>query len=275
MRGRALVANPDTIVILCKQRNLESDSFTIEWDKIHTFNLVSENILSVTFNVDKYFGEDKGIDVFREVLIEMFVYNCPSNSLKSLIQERKSFSNLRSVMASAIFNSNPGDDDNRDPTAMSMGSSIAAFLDAQANEIESLDIIRSTPESLKNIENDNVSLKTEEAVQKVPKHSLESKKNIELDKLRERAVLLRRACRFRLYEAVLLTLGSEIPGNYINIGDKESISNNDMQSAKSIALNDAIETANSKIDFDESSRKSPEGHRIMWMGPMDGRYKNG
>ena len=241
IRGKAFAANSDSIVMLCKQRaDLESDMFTVEWDKIQTFNIISENILSVTFNVDKYFGEENGRDIFREVLIEMFVYNCPSNSLKSLIKERKSFSNIRSVMASAIFNSNPGDD-NSDPTSMSMSSSIAAFLDAQANEIESLEIIKSSSASSKKA--DEISLT------KVVEPSSISRTINEMDSLRERAVLLRRACRFRLYEAVLLTLGPEIPGQNINIADMESISYNDMMAAESIALNDAIETANSKIDF--------------------------
>lgn len=238
IRGRAFVANPASIVMLCKQRtNLESDVFTIEWDKVQTFNIISENILSLTFNVDKYFGEENGKDIFREVLIEAFIYGCPSNSLKSLIQERKSFSNLRGVMAAAIFNSNP-EDDGGDPTTMSTGSSIAAFLDAQANEIESLDIIKSPP-SLKLTENEGGLSGT----------SSLSIKSAEMDTLRERAVLLRRACRFRLYEGILLTLGSEIPGQNINIADMESISQNDIRMANSITLNDTIETAYSKVDF--------------------------
>jgi hypothetical protein len=97
----------NVVLGLCKERSsCMSSSIIVPWEQVTSVELITPSVLSVTLEVQRYFGEEDGQQVFRPADVEIFITGCPAITLKSLLEERIKFSNIRSEMKAILSSGN-------------------------------------------------------------------------------------------------------------------------------------------------------------------------
>ena len=97
----------NVVLGLCKERSsCMSSSIIVPWEQVKSVELITPSVLSVTLEVQRYFGEEDSQQVFRPADVEIFITGCPAFTLKSLIEERIKFSNIRSEMKAILSSGN-------------------------------------------------------------------------------------------------------------------------------------------------------------------------
>ena len=77
------------ILRLCKERISLTSPVFISWENVKRFDIISPSVLSLVVLVHRYFGEDDhGIEIYREVELEVFVVECPADDLCRLLGDR-------------------------------------------------------------------------------------------------------------------------------------------------------------------------------------------
>ena len=95
------------ILGLCKERSsCMSSSIIVPWEQVSSVELITPSVLSVTLEVQRYFGEEEGQQVFRPADVEIFITGCPAYTLKSLLEERIKFAHIRSEMKTILSSGN-------------------------------------------------------------------------------------------------------------------------------------------------------------------------
>ena len=106
-RLREYKRGKDLIVGLCQERSsCMSSSILIPWEQISSVEMISPSVLSISLQVHRYFGEDKGKQVFRPADVELFITNCPSLQVRSMVEERIKFAHIRSEIKSILSSGN-------------------------------------------------------------------------------------------------------------------------------------------------------------------------
>jgi hypothetical protein len=99
--------NKDIVIGLCQERlSTTSSSVIIPWDQVASVEMITTSILSVTMQVHRYFGEDRGEKVFHPADVELFITHCNAPVLKSMIHERREFVRLRDELKAILSSGN-------------------------------------------------------------------------------------------------------------------------------------------------------------------------
>lgn len=248
-RAKAIISgelNKDSIVCLCQERASADLPTIIPWSQVLNASIISPSILNVEIIVHRYFASEKLIDKksvkiesFREAKVEIFVFNCLSYELKTLIEERIQFAKIRENMKTLIKSGNlTGKPSSRSSQAsaanpdfpetsdLSLGSATAADLDSDILALGSrLSEIKDYIQYL--------NLSNSEAI---------------YDECHNYDVVARRYCRLQLYSITLLLANLQ---GYHDYSEDEAnrILNNDFSTLALIVQDDEISTANNKIEF--------------------------
>lgn len=96
-RQMLYTAHKDAALSTCQERtNFNSDWVSIQWSQVTSVFEVTDSVLSLNIKVNRYFGEDKSRNaIFRPASVEIFIVNCPSKQLRTFIDERMTFAELR------------------------------------------------------------------------------------------------------------------------------------------------------------------------------------
>lgn len=95
--------NSNQILGLCRERDTLTSPILVPWDRVRRVDVVSPSVLSIGLIVHRYFGEDSlGNESYREVEVEIFIVECPSEQLCALIGDRLQFFKLRSHLKTLI-----------------------------------------------------------------------------------------------------------------------------------------------------------------------------
>ena len=107
-RYREYKRGKDLILGLCKERSsCMSSSIIVPWMQVSSIELITQSVISISLYVHRYFGEDEnGKQIFRPADIEIFITNCSSLKLKSLLEERMKFSHIRAEMKLILSSGN-------------------------------------------------------------------------------------------------------------------------------------------------------------------------
>jgi hypothetical protein len=233
-----LVSNyPNAVMNVCAERPSAQSNILVPWNQVKDSYVVTPSILSLYISVHRYMAGPNG-GSFRLADVEVFVSNCPAAELKSIIDERKWFwsfkGKIRNLAASGTINGavEEGDAEDRksetedyvpDTEELSLGSEVVAELDQNCILLES-------------------------EVRKIDQ--LLGQRNVDVDKamLKEKAILLRRDCRLRVYMAALFGVG--LRGNH-NFDDEEvrAIMQRDFKVSHNIKQETEVSTANNRIEF--------------------------
>jgi hypothetical protein len=233
-----LVSNyPNAVMNVCAERPSAQSNILIPWNQVKDSYVVTPSILSLYVTVHRYMAGPNG-GSFRLADVEVFVSNCPAAELKSIIDERKWFwsfkGKIRNLAASGTINGavEEGDAEDRksetedyvpDTEELSLGSEVVAELDQNCILLES-------------------------EVRKIDQ--LLGQRNVDVDRamLKEKAILLRRDCRLRVYMAALFGVG--LRGNH-NFDDEEvrAIMQRDFKVSHNIKQETEVSTANNRIEF--------------------------
>lgn len=97
---------PGAILPLCQERGNKpstSNTILVPWGQVKSVSVVTASILSLKLTVHKYKGDNtKGEEAFTEVELEVFVWSCPAEELRSLIEERKGLYSIRHDMMDVL-----------------------------------------------------------------------------------------------------------------------------------------------------------------------------
>jgi len=223
----------DAVVSLCQERKAIEIPTIIPWNQVDGATVVTPSILSVQVVLHRYFSaKSSKKETFREAKIELFVFNCNSIELKTLIDERIQFAKIRQNIKLLIksgsltgkqYNSTTDHEDLPDTSDLSLGSATAADLDSDIITLTArLREIKSTLDS-------GISANFQEVYDNY-------------------TVVSSRCCRLQLYSVVLLLANlqgfhafSEEEANRLLAHDFEILAN--------IVQDDEISTANNRIEF--------------------------
>jgi hypothetical protein len=237
-RNEFLAHYPSALVGACQERTSLQSSVLIPWDQVKDACVVTASVLSVYVQVNRYMQSTTG-GTFRPAEVEIFVSNCPAAELKSMIDERKWFASfkgkIRNLVASGTITGLVDDADfgeDRvsetedyipDTEELSLGSELVADLDQHSILLEA---------------------EVRRLDQCIGQH------NTSLDKaaLREKAILLRRDCRLRVYMAALFGVGLKGNHNFIN-SEMQEIMDRDLKVSQNIKQETEVATANNRIEF--------------------------
>jgi hypothetical protein len=228
---------PNALVSVCKERATAQSHVLIPWDQVKDTVVITPSILSVYIQVNRYMHGPNG-GSFRPADVEIFVSNCPAAELKGMIDERKWFSafkeKIRTLVASGTTTGNVDNDDGEDRLSenedyvpdteeLSLGSELVADLDQNSilleAEIRKLDKCIGQHNSLR----DKAAWK-------------------------EKAILLRRDCRLRVYMAALFGVG--LKGNHQFVDSEiREIMERDFKVSRNIRHDTEVATANNRIEF--------------------------
>ena len=231
-RAKEATVNRDAILHLCKERDVNSNFIKIPYSQVLHVDLITESILFLSIQVNRYFGKAKGGgDEFRPAMVEIFVSNCPAAALKSLIDERIALLQIRENVKELVFQGHLGVtpagnyDTPLETRELSLGSETIAALDSDAH---SLDMRINELEALY--------------------HPGQGDNPQQLAILAEVRILQQRALRLRLYVATLLGEGLE---GYHNFTEEEvlNLMQTDFDAASHINHGDAVLTANNRIEY--------------------------
>lgn len=228
---------PNALVCVCQERPSLQSNVLIPWDQVKDACIITPSILSVYITVHRFMTGPGG-GSFRPADVEVFVSNCPAAELKSIIDERKWFwafkGKIRNLAASGTINGvvedHDGDDRNSetedyvpDTEELSLGSELVADLDQN-------------------------SILLEREVRRIDEMLGQSNAETDRGALKEKAVLLRRDCRLRVYMAALFGIG--LKGNH-DFQDEEvrAIMMRDFKISRNIKQETEVATANNRIEF--------------------------
>eukprot|EP01038_Epipyxis_sp_PR26KG_P006726 gene6726-9219_t len=238
-RAALYESNPDLVVALCQERANENSSVIISWSNVTNVTIITSSILSIRFTVNRYFGEDNTNNlVFRPAEIELFVSNCPSYELHSLISERILFFEVRPKMKILIESGSLYGD--RTNQQFDVGRIETSQLPNYVPETEELSLGSKLAADL-----DNEGMKLE---RKIYLLNILLSKSDKKDIRDEKNVLIRRVCRIRLYLAALLSV-ELIDGPDISEEAVRKHMDRDFKSYLGINLSNEVSTANSRIEF--------------------------
>lgn len=260
----------------CEEKETESSAIAIAWDQVHFAEVISASVLLIGVRIHRCLGNTNRGFTFRPSDIHLFVSNCPAHDLKSLIDERKwlvkTRQNLRRLIASGdVFggetnmrNSAKGESVGEDldcdavpeTEELSLASEIAADLDSQIAQIQTS--IRKLERQRVQIDASINQLQQDNVVQPALDIPISTDHSIDLqlhslvlrsESMRKEILILkRRLCRLRLYLAALYGVG--LTG--IHSFDDESVRaivTRDLQRVHNILMDDAVATANNRIEF--------------------------
>lgn len=199
IRAQLVEKFPTACLAFCRERvSFDTTEVLLPWCQIHRVNLVTPSILSISFTLHKFVGVKSGEDVFREVDLEAFVWNCPAADLARKINERSDMANLRYQLievllaekqASAQLESFVSDDIPTSSQELSLGCKL-----------------------LQDLEEDLLMLQRE-GVSKLERQFLETgDENL----LKKKMQLECRVCRFESYIAFILDVSSVLCPTYFS-----------------------------------------------------------
>ena len=321
-RLREYKRGKDLIVGLCQERSsCMSSSILIPWEQISSVEMISTSILSISLQVHRYFGEDKGKQIFRPADVELFITNCPSLQIRSMVEERMKFAHIRSEIKTILSSGNvtgvPTVKRRKDPSfqlatyirppsrtvSISISSAVkkkimkgladgGSDIEGESDEEdEDEETEREINEDKKNafdvntitskfFDNDDEdddegeeegeeeeedgddedisraaeasafldseALDLERRAEELEKLYFTDRNNLIL--LREREVIVRRACRFRAYIGALY--GAKLEGvHHLNNSEVQHMMIKDFDTALQIDMGDEVATANNKMEF--------------------------
>lgn len=139
----------DSIMRICKERKTVSSPIVIPWNQIIAVDVITPSIVSIEFEVNRYFGQREipaGFeDIYNKVSVNLFIRSCPAEALCALIQERMLLCGIRSTIRRLVSSgSMTGDSKLLDSTStelknglnfaedLSLGSEVIMKLDKEA-----------------------------------------------------------------------------------------------------------------------------------------------
>ena len=224
------------VLLTCKERENDQAALLLPWKRISSIAVVTASVLSFSFSVERYFAQQ---DTFRHADVEVFVSNCPAEQLRSLMEERIFFCNIRDDIRLVADEARPigtikeegeGDDDDAEIEAegvpeteeLSLGSEIMSQLDDLAITLQG---------------------KIDRLKDSIAPGQSEDKGVAE-----ELNVLHRRLCRLRLYMASLIAVEME-PLHQFNVSVVHQTLEEDFAKSRRIVLDSEVATANNRIEY--------------------------
>lgn len=222
----------------CQERQFPNDAIVIPWNQVLSLYSVTDSVLSIHVLINRYFSIEgarkvQAKDMFRPAELEIFVSNCSSHRLQSLIDERKWFNRVRVVMkdlvaSGTLYGSRKDLSEEKELSTtaipeteeLSVGSELLADIDHEANVLE---------ETILEMENLYA-------------------KRADLGIAVENAILVRRACRLRLYAAGLLGAGLRSETSF-HKEDAAIAMQSDFDRCRLIELDNDVSTANNRIEY--------------------------
>jgi hypothetical protein len=256
----------------CEEKINENSAIMISWDQVLFADVVSSAVLLIGVRIHRCLGSSVRGFTFRPSEVHLFVSNCPAHEFKSLVDERKLLlktrQNLRRLISSGdVFGGECRDSTTRGIDAgeamddavpeteeLSLGSEIAADLDSQITQMQSfvrkLERQRRQLQSVATSSSSNSPLFSSEKSESMRKsHDEQQNLILRSESLRKEIdILNRRLCRLRLYLAALYGMGLTGAHSF----DEESVRaivDKDLQRVQNIVMEDAVSTANNRIEF--------------------------
>lgn len=246
----------------CEEKATEFAPVLLPWEQVQFADVVSASVLVVGLRVNRCLGSASRGYSYRPSDVHLFVSNCPAHELKSLIEERKMLvktrQNLRRLIASGnVFGSEQHDaahpagaeaaedaeEGVPETEELSLASEIAADLDAQIAQIQAF--VRKLERSQAQTLSEAAALQSGGADDAARQQTLRQRAAA---LRKEASVLKRRLCRLRLYLAALYGVG--LQGVYaFDEQSVRSVVDQDLRRVYRIAMDDAVATANNRIEF--------------------------
>jgi hypothetical protein len=108
-RETVLHDNPNKVLACCKERTSMSSGVRIPYDQVLSYEQVSDTILSIHVQVQRYLGKSAlGEESYRPIEIEIFVEFCPALSMKLLLNERCEFYRIRKNLSDVFQDERDG-----------------------------------------------------------------------------------------------------------------------------------------------------------------------
>ena len=234
-RKEELNVNPNSILGSCKEKSDRQKSIVVPWTQVSSVAVVTSTVLSIFMKVHRYVGEnEEHKDKFREVDMVLFVSNCPAVGLKGLVEERLMLAHTRHDIVAVIAAGKLSGVNNDESEAESEGGGIP--------ETEELSLGSATIASL-----DRTAMMLEGQSKHLDELYAESGLS-DQSILLEKAVIIRRACRLRLYIAALLSANLQGTHSFDTLS-VNAVMHRDFLQAKYIMQDNNVETANNCIEY--------------------------
>lgn len=265
--------NSNNIMSTCQERKSIDSPICIPWAQVICANMITPGVLSIFMKVNRYFGRETTVnsnlhnfdvsadhrmnnsgDIFREVLVEVFICSCPANELKIAIEERIEFNRFRVKVKDVIKSGNVNgtndntsifkniigsDDDVKSATYYSKDNNDNDFTNLVAPDTVELSLGSETVAVLDKdaeiLENKAKLLYIEELNSNIHDHELDA--------------YALRAFRLRLYIACLLSSHLKIPNFNFNEDDTNLFIEHDIISLNRIVQEDEISTVNNRLEY--------------------------
>lgn len=260
-------ADTGHILGCCEEKSGEFTAIVLQWEQVLYAEVVSNSVLLICVRINRCLGSPSRGYTFRPSDMHLFVSNCPAHDLKSLIDERKLLlktrSNIRRLIASgnvfgqtsSINNATEGTDEIDEEAVpeteeLSLASEIAAEIDSQISAMQAFvrKLERQREQLLRMLHVDESSSLGQS--QKVGDNTT-GKQSIVLRSeatRKEILILKRRLCRLRLYLAALYGVGLTGAHSFEETAIRQIVEV-DLLRVKRITMEDAVSTANNRIEF--------------------------
>jgi hypothetical protein len=268
-RNDVLVAAPNAVVTVCKERPSSHGNVLIPWDQVHDIMVITPSILSVKAEVNRYLYDKHtgSVGVFRPADIEIFISTCPAVELKAMIDERKWFNHFKLKIRSLIESGSSTGVAMTLPRMPPAGTSEKA-LDPSDNSVPKTEELSVGSELVAQL--DEASITLESRVRELEKYMGAHNTAVDRTVCSEKMLLLRRDCRLRLYMAALFGVGLQGEHSFLD-EEIRAIMDRDFKESQKIQMATEIATANNRIEFylDTAETRIRDAVLCGW------NYKNG
>ena len=235
-RNEFITHFPHALVAVCQERPSAHSSVLIPWEQVKDAFVITPSVLSVYVHINRYFPDKGGF--FRPAEVEIFVTNCPAAELKSMIEERKWFTPFKAKIRNLV--------------ASGTTTGLVDELEDRDRMSETEDYVPDTEElSLGSVlvaDLDQNSILLEAELRKIDKVIGKHNSSVDRAATKEKAILLRRDCRLRVYMAALFGVG--LKGNHQFVDSEiRSIMEKDFKLSEKIKHETEVATANNRIEF--------------------------
>lgn len=251
--------NPNAVIQLCKERvSLDHNVVRIPWSQVESADVVTSSILSITVNIQRFFGIDKvsSNDVYKPARVDLFVYNCPATLLAAQIEDRILFYSIRDDVSAAIQSEanlkltieKSNETAATATTGGSFVSDVVVFKNYQlelcsGGKLETRQLSRGS-QMVRELETDIAVLA--ETIDDLSKQYESTSDELILERKRKLEV---RVCRLEFYMALLIDACTSTQASTLSLSTLQSVLSADFDTLQLIARENEVETFINKLEY--------------------------